>query len=522
MTTPRPKITYATLRSDNEELHTLYEAGLEHAKGRLGAYHRNYIDGLERDGEGTFEVRSPIDTEILVGTFAKGTRADVRDAIAAARRAQPAWFRLGWERRLEILRAAAEIISERLMEYAALMAIEIGKTRMEALGEVEESADLIRYYAKTAEDNAFYDHEMDNLGDAAVHTRSILRPHGVFAVISPFNFPMALAIGPSSAAMMAGNTVVLKPASASAMTAITILEAYRDAGVPPGVFNLVMGPGSTVGAELQENPDVDGIVFTGSYEVGFDIFRNFSTHYPRPCIVEMGGKNTAIVLRSADLEEAAEGIMRASFGFGGQKCSANSRVYVEREIHDDLVRILVEKTEKLVVGDPLPRAAFVGPVIDQAAVDRHQQAVAEARRDGTVFTGGERLTDGALARGFYVEPTVVGLPASHRLFRDELFAPFVAVAKIGSLDEAIALANDNVYGLTAGVYIEDPAEVDRFLEEIHAGVLYVNRRAGATTGAWPGVQAFGGWKGSGSTGKSGLSMYYVAQFLREQSHTVVD
>ena len=522
MTAPRLKITYATLRADNEELHALYEAGLKKAKGRLGAYHRNFIDGADRDGDGTFEVRSPIDTDILVGTFAKGTRADVGDAIAAARRAQPAWFRLGWEKRLEILRAAAELISARQMEYGGLMAIEVGKTRMEALGEVEEAADLIRYYAKTAEDNAFYDHPMDNLGDAAVHTRSILRPHGVFAVISPFNFPMALAVGPTCAAMLAGNTVILKPASASAMTAIAILEAYRDAGVPDGVFNLVMGPGATVGAELQENRGIDGIVFTGSYEVGFDIFRNFSTRYPRPCIVEMGGKNPAIVLRSADLEEAAEGVMRASFGFSGQKCSANSRVYVERPVHDEFVRVLVEKTEQLAVGDPLPRPAFLGPVIDQAAVDRHQQAVAEARRDGTVFTGGERLTDGALARGFYVEPTVVGLPPSHRLFQDELFAPFVAVAAVDSLDEAIALANDNLYGLTAGVYSEDPAEVQQFLEEIHAGVLYVNRRAGATTGAWPGVQAFGGWKGSGSTGKSGLSMYYVAQFLREQSHTVVD
>ena len=388
MTAPRLKITYATLRADNEELHALYEAGLEKAKGRLGAYHRNFIDGADRDGDGTFEVRSPIDTDILVGTFAKGTRADVGDAIAAARRAQPAWFRLGWEKRLEILKAAAELISERQMEYGGLMAIEVGKTRMEALGEVEEAADLIRYYAKTAEDNAFYDHPMDNLGDAAVHTRSILRPHGVFAVISPFNFPMALAVGPTCAAMMAGNTVILKPASASAMTAIAILEAYRDAGVPDGVFNLVMGPGATVGAELQENRGIDGIVFTGSYEVGFDIFRNFSTRYPRPCIVEMGGKNPAIVLRSADLEEAAEGVMRASFGFSGQKCSANSRVYVERPVHDEFVRVLVEKTEQLAVGDPLPRPAFLGPVIDQAAVDRHQQAVAEARRDGTVFTGG--------------------------------------------------------------------------------------------------------------------------------------
>ncbi len=522
MTAERIKITYATLRNDNEELHALYEAGLEKAKARLGEHHRNFVDGQERDGDGTFEIRSPIDTDILVGTFAKGTRQDVRDAIAAARRAQPAWFRLGWERRLEILGRAAELISERQMEYGGLMAIEVGKTRLEALGEVEEGADLIRYYGKTAQDNAFYEHPMDNLGDAAVHTRSILRPHGVFAVISPFNFPMALAVGPTSAAMLAGNTVVFKPASASAMTAIAIKEVYRDAGVPDGVFNLVMGPGDTVGDELQTNPGIDGIVFTGSYEVGFELFRSFSTRYPRPCIVEMGGKNPAIVLRSADLEEAAEGIMRSAFGFGGQKCSANSRVYVDRAVHDDLVRLLVEKTEQLVVGDPLPRTAFLGPVIDERAVKRHQQAVAEARRDGTVFTGGEHLTDGALARGYYVEPTVAGVPASHRLFQDELFAPFTTVAAVDSLDEALALANDNLYGLTAGVYSEDQAEIDRFLEGIHAGVLYVNRRAGATTGAWPGVQAFGGWKGSGSTGKSGLSMYYVAQFLREQSHTVVD
>ena len=277
---------------------------------------------------GRFEVRSPIDSDIVVGTFARGIRDDVQDAIAAARRAQPAWFHLGWERRLAILRTAAELISERLMEYAGVMAYEVGKTRMEALGEVEEVADLIRYYAKTAEDNAYYDHEMDNLGDPAVHTRSILRPHGVFAVISPFNFPMALSAGPSSAALMAGNAVVFKPASVSALTGVILTEVYRDAGVPDGVFNLVMGPGSTVGDELQENPGIDGIVFTGSYDVGFDIFRSFSKTYPRPCIVEMGGKNTAVVLASADLEEAAEGIMRAAFGFGGQKCSANSRVYV--------------------------------------------------------------------------------------------------------------------------------------------------------------------------------------------------
>ncbi len=520
---PRIKITYATLSADNEELHTGFEAAVTKARASLGAHYRNYIDGEWRDGDGTFEARSPIDRDLLLGTFAKATPADVDAAVAAARAAQPAWAATPWRERVAIIKRAGDLISERLMEHSADMAIEVGKNRIEALGEVEESADLLRYYARTMEDNDGYDHPMDNLGDATVHTRSILRPHGVFAVISPFNFPMALATGPTGAALLAGNTVVLKPSSASPLSAQNLAQAYIDAGVLKGAFNLVMGPGDTVGQALQDHPGIDGIVFTGSYEVGMGLFHAFSKAWPRPTIVEMGGKNPAVVSRKADLEEAAEGIMRSAFGFGGQKCSANSRVYVERPVHDELVRLLVEKTEKLAVGDPLVRANWMGPTIDQRAVDRHQAAVGEARRDGTVFTGGEHLTDGDLARGFYVEPTVVGnLPTSHRLFRDELFAPFTAVAAVDSMDEALALANDSVLGLTAGVYSEDPAEVQHFLDNVEAGVLYVNRRAGATTGAWPGVQAFGGWKGSGSTGKAGLSMYYVAQFMREQSRTLVD
>lgn len=519
---PRIKITYATLRADNEDLHSGFEEAVERVRASFGGHYQNYVNGAWRDGAGATEVRSPIDRDWLLGTFAKGTTADLDDAVAAARAAQPAWAATPWRERLAILRRAAELISDRLMDLSAIMAFEVGKNRIEALGEVEESADLIRYYAQTMEDNAGYDHEMGNLGDSTVHTRSILRPHGVFAVVSPFNFPMALAAGPTGAAMMAGNTVVLKPSTASPWSAIKLMEAYIDAGVPAGVVNLVMGPGESIGQALQDHPGIDGIVFTGSYEVGMRLFHSFSRAWPRPCIVEMGGKNPAIVTASADLDEAAEGIMRSAFGFGGQKCSANSRVYVDRSVHDTLVEKLVAKTEQIVIGDPIVRANWLGPIIDQRAVDRHQTAVAEARRDGTVFTGGEHLSDGDLSRGFYVEPTVVGLPADHRLFRDELFAPFTAIAPVDSLDEALTLANDSVYGLTAGVYSEDPAEVQQFLDRIQAGVLYVNRRAGATTGAWPGIQAFGGWKGSGSTGKAGLSMYYVAQFLREQSHTVVD
>ncbi|HEU4920197.1 MAG TPA: aldehyde dehydrogenase family protein [Candidatus Limnocylindrales bacterium] len=520
---PRLKITYATLRADNEQLHRLYDEGLAAAKRELDGHHRNFIGGQERDGEGETTVASPIDRNLVLGHFAKGTRRDVQDAVAAARAAQPGWAATPWRDRLALIRKAADLISERQMRYAGLMAIEVGKNRLEALGEVEEAADLLRYYSQTMEDNDGYDHPMDNLGDSAVHTRSILRPHGVFAVISPFNFPMALAAGPTAAALIAGNTVVFKPSSAAPISGVKLVEAYRDAGIPDGVVNLVMGPGESVGAEMRENDGIDGIVFTGSYAVGMDLFRTFSKKFPKPTIVEMGGKNPAVVSRTADLEEAAEGIIRSAFGFGGQKCSANSRVYVEQPVHDELVRLLVEKTEAITIGDPLLRENWLGPVIDQRAVDRHQEAVAEARRDGRVFVGGERLTDRGMDRGYYVEPAVVGgLPADHRLFRDELFVPFTAVHPVATFDEAIELANESVYGLTAGVYSEDPGEVQRFLDRIEAGVTYVNRRAGATTGAWPGVQAFGGWKGSGSTGKAGLSMYYVAQFLREQSHTVVD
>jgi len=520
---PRLKITYATLRADNEELHEQFDRGMERADAQLGQHLANYVDGEARGGEGEFEDRSPIDRERILGWFTTGTRQDVKDAIAAARAAQPAWAATPWRERIALMRRAADLISERQMEYAALMCHEVGKNRLEALGDVEETADLIRYYCDMMEQHDGFDVPMGNLGDDTVHTRSVLKPHGVFAVISPFNFPLALSGGPAGAALVAGNAVVFKPSSDAPLLGMKLYEVLRDAGLPRGVFNYVAGPGETVGAELQENAGIDGIVFTGSYEVGFELYKSFARELPKPVIVEMGGKNPSIVSRNADLEEAAEGVMRAAFGFGGQKCSANSRAYVERPVHDEFVRLLVEKTEQLAVGDPLRRDKWLGPVINQRAVGRYEKAVAEARSEGAIATGGQLLTDDETARGWYVRPTVAtGLPTSHRLFREELFVPFIAVAPVDSLDEALRLANDNIYGLTAGFFSEDGTEVQRFLDTIAAGVVYVNRRAGATTGAWPGIQPFGGWKGSGSTGKAGGGLYYVQQFMREQSQTVVD
>ena len=284
------------------------------------------------------------------------------------------------------------------------------------------------------------------------------------------------------------------------------------------MIGLVHGGGDT-GRALAEGA-LDGVVFTGSAEVGRALGRRFQEGpYARPAITEMGGKNPAIVAASADVEAAADGIVASAYGFSGQKCSACSRaVVVGDAAHDALVAALAARAAALRIGDPGDAAAFTGPVVDARAVERYDAAIAEADRDGEVVRGG----GGLRLPGHFVAPAVVaGLPSGHRLTREELFVPFVTVTKVDSFDAAIAEANAVDFGLTAGVFSREQAELDRFLDEIEAGVVYVNRRAGATTGAWPGYQSFCGWKSSGSTGKGGLGPYYVQQFMREQSRTVV-
>jgi 1-pyrroline-5-carboxylate dehydrogenase len=261
------------------------------------------------------------------------------------------------------------------------------------------------------------------------------------------------------------------------------------------------------------------VAFTGSAEVGRWIARTMQEGpYARPALTEMGGKNPAIVTAAADVDKAAEGVARAAFGLSGQKCSACSRAIVVDAVHDEFAERLAERAGALVIGDPEERDMFVGPVVNGASVARFEAAAEGARLDGTVVAGGGRPG----RPGNFVEPTVVtGLPKGHALERDELFLPFVTVSRVGSFEEAMEEANAPVYGLTAGIFSEDESEKERFLDTIEAGVVYVNRRAGATTGAWPGTQSFCGWKSSGSTGKGGLGPYYLAQFMREQSRTIV-
>ena len=514
------KITYATMTADTlVDLHHELDRAIEEVKATFGRSYPLVIDGRDARSSSEFEDRSPIDTRILLGRFQSASRDEVGAAIAAAGAAFPKWSARPWSERVSLLKKVADAIRARRWELSALMGYEAGKNRLECVGDVEESADLIEYYCTQIEEHDGFGVKLGTLGPDEENS-SVLRPYGVWAVISPFNFPLALAAGPSGGALVAGNTVVFKPASATPLLGFKLCEMMMEAGVPAGVFNFVTGGGGTAGQALIDNPDVDGIVFTGSKDVGMHLIRdNAARQVPRPLVIEMGGKNPALIMRSADLDKASDGVMRSAFGAQGQKCSACSRVYVQNEVREEFLRSLVEKTRQIRIGNPLDRGVYMGPVINEDAVKTYERAVAQAKKDGgRILTGGWRLVDGDFAYGYFVEPTIIdGLPAGHPLFSEELFVPITVIGDVLTLDEAIDLANHTEYGLTAGIFSDDEGEIEQFFNRIEAGVTYANRRAGATTGAWPGINSFGGWKASGTTGRGTGGPYYVQQFMREQS-----
>jgi 1-pyrroline-5-carboxylate dehydrogenase len=494
-----------------------FEARLAQARAASGGEPLRHLVGAEQVAAGeVFERVDPCTDDAAASRAFEATGDVVARAVDAARGAAGAWRRTPWQERSARLRAVADGIGERHLELAAVVSLETGKSRTESIVEVQEAIDLITTYADHMEANDGYVAPLASFVEGERNTE-VLRPYGVFAVISPFNFPAALSVGMAASALIAGNTVVFKPSEETPWTGAILAEIARAADLPTGAFNLVHG-GEATGRALV-GAAIDGVAFTGSAAVGRALARAMQAGpFARPALTEMGGKNPAIVTANADLDKAAEGVARAAFGLAGQKCSACSRAIVHADVHDDFVERLAAWAERLPLGDPADREAFLGPVVNEAGVVRFDSAVAAARAEGRVAAGGTRPD----RPGHFVAPTVVAdLPAAHRLERDELFLPFVTVTRVGSLDEAIAEANAPAYGLTAGVFSEDRAELDRFLDEIEAGVVYVNRRAGATTGAWPGTQTFCGWKSSGSTGKGGLGTYYLPQFMREQSRTVV-
>ena len=521
---PAHKITYVTLMAD-ESLNPKYEAALERLSGELGRSYPMYIGGEEvRSGAGEFEHRSPIDTSIVVGRFQIGTREHARASVEAAKKGFEVWSSRPWQHRVRVLDRYAELIDKRKFDIAAAITYEVGKNRLEALAECWEAIDAVKYYTGVMRKEKGYSIKMGP-GGPGEHNLDVLKPHGVWPVISPFNFPFMLANGMAMGALITGNSVILKPTSEAPLTGLMLYHLYADAGVPPGAVNYVTGPGGNFEDEFVTSPDVDGIAFTGSRDVGMRLFRRFHAEqqYPKPILLEMGSKNPTIVTARADIPKAVEGTVRAAFGYGGQKCSATSRVYVQKEVRDRFLAALKDRVSKVTVGDPREKQTFMGPLINAKAVETFREAVDDAKNQGAVFvTGGETLESGKQKSGFYVSPTIVaGVPEESRLIKQELFVPFVVVNEFSGVDEAIDRANNTEYGLTAGIFTKDPKEIKKFFDGIRFGVTYANRSGGSTTGAWPGAQSFTGWKASGVTGRGVGSPYYLLNFLRDQSQTNV-
>jgi len=519
------RLTYATMFSPPEAMHEQFEAAMARVAAGLGARHALFIDGVDRQAARHLALRGPIDQDRVLGEFPLATTGDVEAAMAAAQAAWPRWRATPASERIRLMRRVADVMEARVYEIAAALTLEVGKTRMEALGEAQETVDFFRCYADDFESHNGYDRILpdDPLDGVASHNRSVMRPYGVWAVIAPFNFPLALAGGPAAAALVTGNTVVIKGASDTPWAGRLLADCIRDAGLPPGVFNYLSGSGAEVGEALVGHRHTAGVTFTGSVAVGMGLVRRLAGGvYPRPCIAEMGGKNACIVTEHADLDRAADGILRSAYGMGGQKCSALSRLYVHETVADDLIERLTERIAAIRIGDPAQRTTWLGPVINRKAHDAYAGCVEQLTAGGgRLLAGGRRLTDGDLARGFYVEPVLAEAPTDHPLWKHEMFLPVLMLHRFADRDEAMRLANDSDMGLTAGVYGSND-DVAWFHEAIEAGVTYANRAQGATTGAWPGYQPFGGWKGSGSTGKAIASFYYLAQYMREQSRTVVE
>ncbi|MFA5862643.1 MAG: aldehyde dehydrogenase family protein [Candidatus Thermoplasmatota archaeon] len=502
-----------------EVLDREYEAALAQVRKMVGQSHSMVIAGKSVTTKDTFDDTDPSTGEVIA-RFPAGTAADVAAAVAAAKAAQPAWEALGWRKRVEIIERAVVLMRERRPELAALMTLENGKNRVEAYYDVDEGIDFLKYDALQMR---AHDGFVVPMGSAFPDETcvSVMRPWGVFAVVGPFNFPVAIPLGMTVGALITGNAVVLKPASDTPWCGAEVVRLLHDAGVPGPVLSLVTGSGRAVGQPLIDHPDLGGLVFTGSRDVGMRNYQSFVGRKPRPYIAEMGGKNATIVTKNADLDKASTGVIKSAFGFGGQKCSATSRVYVHESVHDRFVELLTAKGKKVKVDLPWKKEADMGPVVNKAAVETFRSAVEAAKKAGGQFVvGGHVLSQGEFAKGNFVEPSIVtGLPLAHEAFRQEYFVPFVAVGKFRDNEEVAREVNAADYGLTFGVFTNDPKEMEWFFDHIEAGVVYGNRDRGSSTGAMVGGQSFGGWKFSATTSRGAGGPWYLLQFLREQSRT---
>jgi aldehyde dehydrogenase (NAD+) len=453
----------------------------------------NFVGGkwMPSASGATLENRNPADTRELIGTFPDSAAADAEAAIAAARRAFDGWRLVPAPKRAEILFRAAQLIAARKEEFARDMTREMGKVLDETRGDVQEAIDMTYFLA--AEGRRLHGQTAPSeLRDK--FAMSIRQPLGVCSMITPWNFPMAIPSWKIIPALVCGNTVVLKPSELTPLSAVHFVKVLDEAGVPPGVVNLVTG-GPAVGETLTTHPDVAVVSFTGSSAVGKLVNQNAAPFFKKVHL-EMGGKNPIIIMDDANLELALEGCLWGGFGTTGQRCTAASRVIVHEQVHDRFVEQFVARAKALRVGNGLDPATQVGPSISEKQLQKVMSYVEIGRQEGaTLACGGQRLSGGAYANGFFHEPTIfTNVTPRMRIAREEIFGPVVSVIKCRSLDEAIAIGNDVIYGLSASIYTQDVNRAFRAMRDLYTGICYVNA---PTIGAEVHLP-FGGTKATGN------------------------
>jgi acyl-CoA reductase-like NAD-dependent aldehyde dehydrogenase len=434
----------------------------------------NLIGGAFRrsDGGRTFESRNPANKADVVGVFPRSTAADVDAAVAVARSAFDGWRRTPWPGRAAIILRASELLEERKEDLARLMTREMGKVLTEARGDVQEAIDMGKFIAGAGR-RAFGETVPSELRDKWAMT--MRQPFGVVGCITPWNFPIAIPSWKIFPAVMAGNTVVIKPAEDTPLCALRFVEALEDAGLPPGVVNVVFGFGEEAGAALVEHPDVAAIYFTGSVDTG-RIVSETCGRMLKKCSLELGGKNAIVVLDDADVELAVDGALWGAFGTSGQRCTASSRLIVERGALETFTSRLVERASALRLGDGLDPKVDVGPVINETQLTRIHSYTGIGRGEGaSLLLGGEIASDGDLANGWFYRPTVfAGVDTSMRIAQEEIFGPTVVIIPVGSMEEAITAANSTSYGLSLSLYTNDLRTAFHAINDLHSGIVYIN------------------------------------------------
>lgn len=495
-----------------EENRRNMQAALQKVEQEFDRVYPLYINGQDVETGDLLKSYNPCQKDQVVGTFHKAGKNEVEEALKAGWQAFERWSRTDYRERADILFRAAEVMRRRRLEIAACMVYETSKNWVEADADVAEAIDFMEFYGR---EMLRYGGEQPVTPVPGEKNELVYLPLGVGAVIPPWNFPSAILTGMTTAAIVTGNCVLLKPSSDSPTIGYKLVEIMKEVGLPAGVLNYIPGSGSQIGDHLVTHPKIRFIAFTGSKEVGLRI--NELAAKPQEgqiwikrVIAEMGGKDPIIVDREADLEAAVEGVVVSAFGYQGQKCSACSRAIIDEPIYEDFIKKLAERTRQITVGPVNDPANYMGALINEGAVEKTMYYIDIGKKEGKLVVGGERGPDS----GYYVQPTIfVDVDSRARIAQEEIFAPVLAVIKARDFDHALEIANDTEYGLTGAVYTQNRDKINKAKREFHVGNLYFNRKC---TGALVGGHPFGGFNMSGTDSKAG-GRDYLLFFLQAKA-----